>query len=76
MEVAHAPLQIYQSFFDKLVSRLESLEKSLQHKTFLVSERITIADICIATSLTNVFSGLIDASVREKLPNCVRLMES
>ncbi|ORX41290.1 hypothetical protein BD324DRAFT_55327 [Kockovaella imperatae] len=66
----------YQFFFDKLVSRLETLEKILADKTFLVGERITIADICVATALTNVFSGLVDKSIRAKLPNTLRYLDS
>lgn len=46
------------------------------HRTFIVGERVTIADIFLATALTNAFTGLVDASNREKIPNVVRYVDS
>ncbi len=56
--------------------RLDVLNTELLNKTYLVGERITLADIFLATALVNAFTGQIDASYREKIPNVVRYVET
>ncbi|KAL7420213.1 hypothetical protein Q5752_005180 [Cryptotrichosporon argae] len=67
---------IFDGLVNTLTAKLEILNGVLADKTFLVGERITIADIFIATALTNLFTGLIDASIRAKVPNVVRYTET
>ena len=52
------------------------MEKHLSSRTFLVTERITIADITLAAELQSAFSTTIDASLRAKLPNVLRHFET
>lgn len=66
----------FQGVYDALVARLETLNKVLLSKTFLVGERITLADIFVATALQNAFTGLVDKATREKVPNVVRFFET
>lgn len=48
------------------------LEKLLQSRTFLVGERITLADIFLANHLVYSFSVLLDESWRSQHPNILR----
>lgn len=62
----------FEAILAQVMGRLEALDQILLKKTFIVGERLTIADIFIATSLTNAFTSVIDASLRAKIPNTVR----
>lgn len=55
-----------------VVQRLEVLNAELLRKTFLVGERLTIADIFVGSALAFIFSTTIDATIRAKIPNVVR----
>lgn len=66
----------FQAIVDKAVRRLQAFEKILVSKTFLVGERITLADISLAFAVLAAFSTLVDPSVRASLPNVVRLTET
>ncbi len=63
---------VYQSLIDKAVARLSAINVVLQNKTFLVGERISVADITLAAYLSNGFAGHLDAAIRAKIPNVVR----
>ncbi|KAK4684741.1 elongation factor 1-gamma, partial [Tremellales sp. Uapishka_1] len=62
----------FSSLLDRVMARLTALNTDLSDKTFLVGERITLADIFIATALVNAFTSLIDAPLRAKVPHLVR----
>ncbi|WVQ94239.1 hypothetical protein IAU59_001317 [Kwoniella sp. CBS 9459] len=66
----------FQTIQDKITSRLTVIDNILVKKTFLVGERITLADIFIATALTNLFTSNYDALLRAKIPNVVRFVET
>ena len=51
---------------------LLALDQELLHKTFLVGERVSLADISVATSLLLGFQKLFDADFRKDIPNVVR----
>ncbi|KAG8952992.1 hypothetical protein FRC00_006542, partial [Tulasnella sp. 408] len=55
---------------------LKYLESHLATRTFLITERITLADISIASILKSGFSWLIGASERATIPNTVRFYET
>lgn len=63
---------VFEGIVAEIMGRLETLDKILLKKTFIVGERLTIADIFLATALTNAYTALIDASLRAKVPNTVR----
>ncbi|KAK8844694.1 hypothetical protein IAR55_006543 [Kwoniella newhampshirensis] len=67
---------VQQTIIDKINSRVAVLDQILLNSTFLVGERITLADIFIVTSLLNIFYSWYDASLRAKYPNVVRLVET
>jgi elongation factor 1-gamma len=61
-----------QHFRERIDRSLGVLEKHLKDKTFLVNERITLADISVAAVLKNYWRGIGDAQAREKVPNLLR----
>jgi len=48
------------------------LDKVLLTKTFLVGERITLADVCVAYALKMLFENVLDAGFRKPYGNAVR----
>ncbi|KAG8908844.1 hypothetical protein FRB99_003083 [Tulasnella sp. 403] len=63
-------------FRDRVTRNLTVLESHLASRTFLVTERITLADISVASVLKYVFPFLVDASQRAQLPNTVRFFNT
>jgi len=61
---------------EQLNKRLSELNNHLNNQTWLVGERITIADVFVGTALQFLFSGLIDAPLRQNIPNVVRFFET
>lgn len=57
---------------ENLVRALKALDAELVNKTFLVKERITLADISLACTLINGFKNLFDANYRKGIPNVTR----
>eukprot|EP01042_Synura_sphagnicola_P014004 gene14004-17721_t len=59
------------------VSRaLKVLENHLADKTYLVGEKITLADITVASTLVYPFKFVADASFRGAFPNVIRWFET
>ena len=73
---ASTSFQIHTVFQDRLTSALTLVEKHLATRTFLATERISLADITLAAELQSAFSTTVDASVRAKLPNVLRHYET
>ncbi|KAG8944902.1 hypothetical protein FRC04_001342 [Tulasnella sp. 424] len=55
---------------------LKFLNSHLATRTYLVSERITLGDISVASVLKSGFSWLFDPSERNSVPNVVRFFET
>ncbi|KAG2054510.1 elongation factor 1-gamma [Suillus hirtellus] len=55
---------------------LNTLEAHLSTRTFLVGDRITLADIIVASVLQRAVGVTADAAVRAKLINTVRFLET
>ncbi|KZO97500.1 elongation factor 1-gamma [Calocera viscosa TUFC12733] len=68
------PIDLY--WRQRVVPALEVVDKHLQTCTFLVGERITLADITLATIVQSAFSTLVDAPARQKLSNLLRWFET
>ncbi|KPV72338.1 uncharacterized protein RHOBADRAFT_65606 [Rhodotorula graminis WP1] len=60
----------------KAVKHLEYLEKALASRTFLVGERVTLADIFVASVLFRGFENVLDAEWRKANPNTVRYWQT
>jgi len=57
---------------DELKHILQLLDNYLRTRTYLVGERITLADITIACDLLLLFQWIIEPSIRETYPNVTR----
>ena len=60
----------------KALEHLEYLEKTLASRTFLVGERITLADLFVAITLSFGFAKVLDAEIRATLPNTLRFFNT
>jgi len=67
---------IHTVFTERQVRSLETLEKHLATRTYLVGERITLADITLASVIQRAVTVAVDASVRAKIPNVIRHFET
>lgn len=69
-----------QKLYNDYVSRIErgfnTLEKVLETKTFLVGERLTVADIHVATVFLRAASWYMDKTNIAKYPSVVRFVET
>ncbi|TFY65299.1 hypothetical protein EVG20_g5645 [Dentipellis fragilis] len=67
---------IHTHIAERLTGALTLLEKHLATRTFVATERITLADIALAAALQHAFTHNVDAALRAKLPNVVRHFET
>jgi len=64
--------QNYELAKDALNHILRLLNNYLRPRTYLVGERITLADIAVASDLLLLFQWIIEPSLRESYPNVTR----
>lgn len=57
---------------DELKVALKMLDNTLLHSTFLVGERVTLADITVMCNLLLAFRFVFDPQYRQTIPNIVR----
>ena len=55
-----------------LLKLLTQFNSELRLKTWLVGERMSLADICLACSLLLVFTHVMDQEIKDKLPHLTR----
>ncbi|KAJ6465718.1 elongation factor 1-gamma [Mycena sanguinolenta] len=67
---------IHNTFLARQQRALDTLEKHISTRTFFVGERITLADIYIASLLQVGCAINIDVPARAKIPNLIRHMET
>jgi len=57
---------------DRVKAQLQTLERHLIKKTYLVGERVTLADISAATGIYTGYKSLFDAPFRKEFPAVTR----
>ncbi|KAI0920739.1 hypothetical protein AcW1_002400 [Taiwanofungus camphoratus] len=67
---------IHTTLIERLQRGLKTVEQHLATRTFLVTERITLADITLASIVQRFVAISIDAPMRAQLPNVVRHLET
>ncbi|KAJ7057088.1 elongation factor 1-gamma [Mycena amicta] len=67
---------IHNTFLERQLRGLYTLEKHIASRTFFVGERITLADIVVASLVQRAASINIDTATRAKLPNLFRHLET
>ena len=68
--------QLHTELTGRVVRALTTLNTHLASRTFLVTERITLADLALATTIQSAVNWTYDAALRASLPNVVRHMET
>jgi len=61
---------------ERVLRSLTTLNTHLASRTFLVTERITLADLSLAAIIQSAVGIIYDAELRTSLPNVVRHMET
>ena len=61
---------------DSQVRAFTVLEQHLATQTFLVGERLSLADFMLAGALSSTFTMTFDAALRQQFPNIVRYYET
>lgn len=69
-------LQIHNTLIESQTRALNTLEAHLSTRTFVVGERITLADLTIASAVFRAVSLTVDAAARLKLVNTIRHLET
>ncbi|KAH0834077.1 hypothetical protein J3R83DRAFT_11361 [Lanmaoa asiatica] len=69
-------LQIHNTLIERQMRALNTLEAHLSTRTFAVGERITLADITIASAVFRAVSLTVDAEARLKFVNTIRHFET
>lgn len=69
-------MQIHQTLAERQLRSLKTLNEHLASRTFLVSERITLADLVTAAILQFALTSTFDAPLRSQLSHVVRLFET
>jgi elongation factor 1-gamma len=67
---------MHTSLANNSLEALKTLDAHLSTRTFFVGERITLADIVVATYIQRAATITIDAPLRAQLPNLIRHLET
>ncbi|KIM37877.1 hypothetical protein M413DRAFT_448147 [Hebeloma cylindrosporum] len=67
---------IHTGLVERQTRTLNTLEAHLSSRTFFVGERITLADIFVASIIQKAVGVTIDAPLRAKIPNLIRHLET
>ncbi|KAJ7161120.1 glutathione S-transferase C-terminal-like protein [Mycena filopes] len=67
---------LHNTFLERQARALATLEKHISTRTFFVGERITVADIYIATLVQRACISNLDTAARKTVPNLIRHMET
>ncbi|GAB0099143.1 Elongation factor 1-gamma [Sergentomyia squamirostris] len=57
---------------DDVISSLNMLNNKLTQVTFLVGDRITLADICVFCTLIQAFEKVLDVNLKKRFPSVTR----
>ena len=71
----HLSNQMHTFVTERLVRALNTLEGILLTRTYLVGERLTLADITVASAIFRSVAFNIDAPMRAKIPNTLRHLD-
>ena len=64
------------SLTERQTRTLKTLETHISTRTYFVGERITLADLFVASVLQKAVGSTVDAPLRAQLPNLVRHLET
>lgn len=67
---------VFQNRIDAVTRAVTFLENYLATKTFLIGDRITLADITVASVLADAFSKFLGPEEQKKFPNSLRFEQT
>ncbi|KAI0701218.1 elongation factor 1-gamma [Cytidiella melzeri] len=67
---------LYTAFVERALRGLTTVESHLSTRTFLVGERISLADITLVSVFMNANLVVLDAELRKKFPHIIRHAET
>ncbi|THG97428.1 hypothetical protein EW026_g4570 [Hermanssonia centrifuga] len=67
---------VHNTLVERAVRALTTVDKHLSTRTYLVTERITLADLAVASVVQVAAEYVIDPELKAKLPNVVRHAET
>jgi elongation factor 1-gamma len=68
--------QLQTTFHERQLRALKTIDAHLATRTFLVGERITLADIAVASQVQRAAQITLDPTARAQVPNVIRHMET
>ncbi|VDL74977.1 unnamed protein product [Nippostrongylus brasiliensis] len=76
VSAAHLDKKVVDNYKAELLAQLTHLDDVLLSKTFLVGERLTLADVSVALDLLPAFQHVLDADLRKKFGNLTRWFQT
>ncbi|KAK6027832.1 elongation factor 1 gamma, hypothetical protein [Ostertagia ostertagi] len=76
ISAAHLDKKVVDMYKAELLAQLTHLDEILLSKTFLVGERLSLADVSVALDLLPAFQHVLDASIRKKFGNVTRWFQT
>ncbi|EJF60198.1 elongation factor 1-gamma [Dichomitus squalens] len=67
---------VHTHFAERQLRSLKTLDTILATRTFLVNERISLADLTVAAEIQRAMNVTIDAPIRAQIPNVIRHVET
>lgn len=67
---------LHTTFVERGIRGLKTVETHLATRTYLVTERITLADISLASVIYRAAATILDAELRPQFPNVIRHAET
>ncbi|EKM52449.1 uncharacterized protein PHACADRAFT_260849 [Phanerochaete carnosa HHB-10118-sp] len=67
---------VHQTFTERAIRGLKTVEQHLTTRTYLVTERITLADLALASVVFRAAPVILDAELRPQVPNVIRHVET
>ncbi|KAM5533482.1 hypothetical protein V8D89_012819 [Ganoderma adspersum] len=67
---------IHTTFAERQLRSLKTLDSHLATRTFVVNERISLADLTVATEIQRATAVTLDAPTRAQIPNVIRHFET
>jgi elongation factor 1-gamma len=72
LSYAHVDQEAVEHAKKELLAQLNHFDKWLLSRTYLVGERLSVADVSVALNLVSAFQSVLDANARNSLVNVTR----
>ncbi|KAK6754486.1 hypothetical protein RB195_013471 [Necator americanus] len=76
VSAANLDKKIVDTYKAELLAQLQHLDEALLTRTFLVGERLSLADISVALDLLPAYQHVLDAATRKKIGNVTRWFQT